>query len=161
MSYDVERYWFYKKKGRKIFLYQIRRGSRSAPDNQGRLDGGENEVIYPDESITNVLRVEYTAFIKPFVTLDPNSLATDDSETTWTNPTLTEATSPSETSHLNLNKMLSLAVVDYVRAMIAEREGNIKVKEYFMRQFYKKLSDNESNYKNVFVTTVNPVMSVR
>lgn len=56
-----------------------------------------------------------------------------------------EVTSPSETSHINLNRMLSLAIVDYLRAMFAERSGDLERKEYYMRMFYKKISDNESN----------------
>ena len=79
----------------------------------------------------------------PFVNEDPESSAQS---------SLTEDTSPSETSHLNLNRVLSLAVVDYVRAMIAERDGNIQAKEYFMRQFFSKLADNESNKNRIFVT---------
>ena len=56
-----------------------------------------------------------------------------------------EASSPSTSSHINLNKMLSLAVVDYVKAMISEQRGEIDKKEYFMKEFYGKLADNESN----------------
>ena len=56
-----------------------------------------------------------------------------------------EVTSPDSTSHINLNKMLSLAVVDYCKAMMAERNGEIDKKEYFMKEFYGKLADNESN----------------
>ena len=29
--------------------------------------------------------------------------------------------------------------------MFAERDGDIERKEYYMRSFYKKISDNESN----------------
>ena len=36
-----------------------------------------------------------------------------------------EDSNPSSSSHINLNKMLSLAVVDYCKAMIAERNGEI------------------------------------
>ena len=152
MSYDVERYWFYKKKGRKLHLHQVRAGSRTVPDSNGRLASSGTEVIYPGESIEDGLRIEYTAFSKPFVVEDPES--TVDSS-------LTEDTSPTESSHVNLNRMLSLACVDFLRAMIAERDGNLKTKEYFMRQFYKRLSDNASNLKHIFITTTNPVMSVR
>ena len=152
MSYDVERYWFYKKKGRKLHLHQIRSGSRAVPDTHGRMASSGTEVIYPGESITDGLRIEYTAFNKPFVVQDPEKTA---------DSSLTEDTTPSETSHVNLNRMLSLACVDFLRAMIAERDGNLKTKEYFMRQFYKRLSDNESNQKHIFVATTNPVMSVR
>ena len=54
-------------------------------------------------------------------------------------------TSPTTTSHINLNKMLSLAVVDYVKAMIHEGRGEIDKKEYYIKEFYSKLADNESN----------------
>ena len=47
--------------------------------------------------------------------------------------------------------MLSLAVVDYVKAQTAERDGNIEAKEYFMREFFNKLADNESNKNKAFV----------
>ena len=56
-----------------------------------------------------------------------------------------EDSSPSTSSHINLNKMLSLAVVDYVKAMISEQRGEIDKKEYFMKEYYGKLADNESN----------------
>ena len=49
------------------------------------------------------------------------------------------------TSSINLNKMLCLAVVDYVKAMIHEERGEIDKKEYYIKEFYSKLADNESN----------------
>ena len=54
-----------------------------------------------------------------------------------------------ETSHINLNKMLSLAAVDYVKSMIAELSGSVDLKEYYMKEFYSKLGDNESNKRNI------------
>ncbi len=57
-----------------------------------------------------------------------------------------------ETSHVNLNKMLSLAVVDYIKAMISEMSGSIELKEYYMKEFYSKLGDNESNKRNISMT---------
>ena len=54
-----------------------------------------------------------------------------------------------ETSHINLNKMLSLAVVDYVKSMMAELSGSVELKEYYMKEFYSKLGDNESNKRNI------------
>jgi len=63
-----------------------------------------------------------------------------------------EDSSPSATSHINLNKMLSLAVLDYCKAMLAEREGDMNKKEYFMKEFYSKLGDNESNKRHISVT---------
>ena len=56
-----------------------------------------------------------------------------------------EVTSPDSTSSINLNKMLCLAVVDYVKAMIHEEKGDIDKKEYYIKEFYSKLADNESN----------------
>ena len=64
-----------------------------------------------------------------------------------------EDASPSSSSHINLNKMLSLAVVDYCKAMIAERNGEIDKKEYFMKEFYSKLADNESNKRIISVAS--------
>ena len=64
-----------------------------------------------------------------------------------------EDTSPSSSSHINLNKMLSLAVVDYSKAMMAERNGEIDKKEYFMKEFYGKLADNESNKRIISVAS--------
>ena len=52
---------------------------------------------------------------------------------------------------MNLNRVLSLAAVEYLKAQFAERKGDIKAKEYFMNQFYNKLADNESNTNNVFI----------
>jgi hypothetical protein len=64
-----------------------------------------------------------------------------------------EVASPDSTSHINLNKMLSLAVVDYCKAMMAERNDEIDKKEYFMKEFYGKLADNESNKRIISVAS--------
>tara|TARA_R100001530_G_C4286331_1_gene146895 strand:+ start:244 stop:936 length:693 start_codon:yes stop_codon:yes gene_type:complete len=63
-----------------------------------------------------------------------------------------EDSSPSATSHVNLNKMLGLAVLDYCKAMLAEKNGEIDKKEYFMKEFFSRLGDNESNKRNISVT---------
>jgi len=63
-----------------------------------------------------------------------------------------EDSSPSETSHANLNRMLSLACVDYLKAMMADKRGDIQVKEYYMREFWKKVGDNESNKRKISMT---------
>ena len=63
-----------------------------------------------------------------------------------------EDSSPSETSHPNLNRMLSLACVDYLKAMMADKRGDIQVKEYYMREFWKKVGDNESNKRKISMT---------
>ena len=112
MSYDTDRTYAYIYSGKKIRLYKIVRSAGRIIDNQGRVTGGLlDDIIYPDESITNGLRIEFTKiFVEPFVVEDPE-----------TTSSLTEDTSPSESSHLNLNRVLSLAVVCYVKAQLAER----------------------------------------
>ena len=57
--------------------------------------------------------------------------------------------SADETSHMNLNRMLSLACVDYLKAMLADRDGDIERKEYYMREFWGKVGDNESNKRKI------------
>ena len=59
--------------------------------------------------------------------------------------------SPTELSHLNLNRTLSLAIVDYLKASFAEREGDLERKEYYMRHFNKKVSENESNKNKIYI----------
>ena len=143
MSYDTDRTYAYIYSGKKIRLYKIVRSAGRIIDNQGRVTGGLlDDIIYPDESITNGLRIEFTKIVEPFVVEDPE-----------TTSSLTEDTSPSESSHLNLNRVLSFAVVCYVKAQLAERMGNMQLKEYYMREFYKKVADNESNKNKVFMAS--------
>tara|TARA_Y100001951_G_scaffold86391_1_gene76748 strand:- start:675 stop:1130 length:456 start_codon:yes stop_codon:yes gene_type:complete len=143
MSYDTDRTYAYIFSGKKIRIYKIVRSAGRIIDNQGRVSGGkEDDITYPDENITNGLRIEFTKIIEPFVVEDPE-----------TTSSLTEDTSPDESSHVNLNRVLSLAVVCYVKAQLAERAGNMQLKEYYMREFYKKVSDNESNKNKVFMAS--------
>ena len=72
-----------------------------------------------------------------------------------------EDTDPDETSHINLNKMLSLAVVDYLKAMVAEQGGQMDLKEYYMKEFYGKLGDNESNKRKISMSFPAGVYAVR
>ena len=72
-----------------------------------------------------------------------------------------EDTDPDETSHINLNKMLSLAVVDYLKAMVAEQGGQMDLKEYYMKEFYSKLGDNESNKRKISMSFPAGVYAVR
>jgi hypothetical protein len=72
-----------------------------------------------------------------------------------------EVTSPTETAHINLNKMLSLAVVDYVKAMKADRNGELDKKEYYMKEFYSKLGDNESNIRKISMSFPSSPFAVR
>ena len=147
MSVDTSRTWFYELKGRKLHLWKhVRSASISTlggykirtPD-----DYSGPALIYPDEAINNGLRFEYSALAKVFTKQDP-------SETVESS--LTEETTPSEMSHVNLNRMLSLAVIDYLKGQMEENKGDIQKKEYYMREFWKKVGDNQSNKKRVNVT---------
>ena len=57
-----------------------------------------------------------------------------------------EVASPDETSHVNLNRMLSLAVVCYVMAQLAT---DPKEQGYYMNLFWRKVGDSESNKRQV------------
>ena len=35
--------------------------------------------------------------------------------------------------------------MDYIKAQLGEAAGKLDVKEYFMREFWKKVGDNDSN----------------
>ena len=62
-----------------------------------------------------------------------------------------EVTSPDETSHVNLNRTLTLAVIDYVKAMKADLVGEVELKEYYMKEFYRKIGDSQSNKYKVAI----------
>ena len=72
-----------------------------------------------------------------------------------------EVAAPISTSHINLNKMLSLAVLDYCKGMLSERNGEIDKKEYYMKEFFGKLGDNESNKRNISVSFPSGPFAVR
>ena len=219
MSYDTDRTYAYIFSGKKIRIYKIVRSAGRIIDNQGRVSGGkEDDITYPDENISDGLRVEYTRVSEPFVaesletttivasgitiafrdnggssdtitdtasgfnfadgdkirvqgstsndgdytlsgTANTGTLTvatgTFTAETAGERITITqipkEVTSPDTTSSINLNKMLCLAVVDYCKAMISERDGEIDKKEYYIKEFYSKLADNESNKRVISV----------
>ncbi len=144
MSYRTNKTFAYYHQGKVIEIYRITTGIDGVIDTLAGykmvVPGSSvtNGIAYPDETITNGIRVEYTALVKPFIQQDPESTAYS---------SLTEVTSPTELTHVNLNRILSLAIVDYVRAMMAERDGNLEQKEYYLRNFHKKVSDNNSNKK--------------
>ena len=144
MIYRTNKTFAYYHQGKVIEIYRITTGIDGVIDTLAGykmvVPGSSvtNGIAYPDETITNGIRVEYTALVKPFIQQDPESTAYS---------SLTEVTSPTELTHVNLNRILSLAIVDYVRAMMAERDGNLEQKEYYLRNFHKKVSDNNSNKK--------------
>lgn len=148
MSYQTNKSFAYYHQGKILEVYRITTGIDGVIDTIGGYkmivpsSSSTSGIAYPDETIVNGIRVEYTALVEPFVVENPESTA-------YTS--LTEVTSPTELSHLNLNRILSLAIVDYLRAMMAEREGNLEQKEYYMRHFYKKVSKNESNKNKIYI----------
>ena len=222
MSYDTNKTWLYRLEGRDIHLYQYVDGA-AIDTLAGYKIALPNEyygsrLIYPNEDITNGLRIEYTALNEPFVAealetttakisgttiafvdggggsdtiTDSGSgfvtagfeatdkiriigSASNDGDYQLTNAaagTLTMATalltaetasesvtiyqipkedsSPSESSHVNLSRMLSLACVDYVKAMLSDFDGELDKKEYYMREFWKKIGDSDSNKRMV------------
>tara|TARA_R100000687_G_scaffold32008_1_gene26471 strand:- start:86 stop:790 length:705 start_codon:yes stop_codon:yes gene_type:complete len=222
MSFDTNRTWFYQIAGRNIHLYQYVQTSNTDTIAGYRIrlpnDYYGNQLIYPNEDITNGLRIEYTALNEPFIAealedmqvfIDGTTIAfvdggggsdtitdsgsgfvtagfeatdkirvigsaSNDGDYQLTGAsagTLTMATalltaetasesvtiyqipkedsSPSETSHVNLNRMLSLACVDYVKAMASDLRGEIDKKEYYMKEFWKKIGDNDSNKRKI------------
>jgi len=215
MSYDTNKTFAYYHHGKVFHVYRISRSVARGIDTSGVIkEYGISNVLYPDETITNGIRIEYTALEDPFVIESPESsnirasgitfsfsgnvisdsaygftfasgdririqgstsndgfytltsvngvdgTITDSStsfviELAGASITITQVpkgvSSPTELTHLNLNRMLSLAIVDYVKASMAERDGNLEQKEYYMRQFSKKVSDNNSNKNKMYI----------
>ena len=52
-------------------------------------------------------------------------------------------------------------MVDYVKAMKAESIGDLTTKEYYIREFYSKLGDNESNKRKMAISFPAGVYAVR
>jgi hypothetical protein len=225
MSYDTHKNWVYEIHGRDIHLWQWveTAATDTIGDYRVKLPAEYfgKQLIYPDEDITDGLRVEYTSLSEPFVdeawesltsTISGTNIAfvdgggSSDTITTTAHSSLAfvasgfavgdkirvigsasndgdyvltavasdtltvatgsftaetasesitiyqipdEDTTPDETNHINLNRMLSLAVVDYIKAQIAESEGQVDLKQYYMREFWKKVGDNESNKRKI------------
>ena len=232
MSFDTNKTWFYQLLGRNIQLYQYVQTANTDTLAGFRIklpaDYYANQLIYPNEDITDGLRIEYTSLDEPFIaealedmqvfadgtgiSFDPGPAATisdtgdgfsdfaqgdkirvigsasndgdytlsssgtvDEDTLTITGTFTTEAagesvtiyqitledSSPSETSHVNLNRMLSLACVDYVKAMASDLKGEIDKKEYYMKEFWKKIGDNDSNKRKVAMLFPSGYYSVR
>lgn len=232
MSYNTNKSWLYRLEGRYIYLWQYIDGSTTTTLGGYRIQLPDErygkQLIYPDEDITDGLRIEYTSLSEPFVDEAWESLTASASGTgiafvdggggedtitdtasgfsgfatgdkirvigsasndgdylltgavagtlnvatgSFTAETASESitiyqipdedTTPDETNHLNLNRMLSLAVVDYLKAMLSEQQGNLEVKEYYMKQFWKKVGDNESNKRKISMTFPSSPYAIR
>ena len=66
-----------------------------------------------------------------------------------------------ESAHVNLNRLLCLAVIEYVKAQQKDLQGDIQSKEYYMKQFWKKIGDDQSNKRNISMTFPLSVYSVK
>ena len=151
MSYDTHKTWFYQVVGRNIELWQW--VETAATDTVGShkvklpSEYYGKQLIYPDESITNGLMFQGTAFIEPFVDNDPNELDSS------SNPTLTTVAMGADidSAHINLSRLMTLAVIDYVKSQLAEAAGQIDAKEYYMREFWKKIGDDQSNKRSFMI----------
>ena len=234
MSFDTNRTYRYQLNGRKLQLYQYVQSANTDTVAGYRiklpLDYYANQLIYPNEDITDGLRIEYTSVDEPFIAEALEDMqvfisgtgiafvdggggsdtitdtgtgfatagfgatdkirvigsASNDGDYQLTNAaagTLTMATalltaetagesvtiyqipkedsSPDETSHVNLNKMLSLACVDYLKAMMSDNIGDIEKKEYYMREFWKKVGDYDSNRRKITMSFPQGAYSVR
>ena len=216
MSYQTNRNWYYYLNGRDLQLYQLSNFGNVTVVAGKRVRLPEspygNYLVYPDEDITNGLRIEYTHLDDPFISEamedtnvkasgtdiefsatvltgagtndgfaigdrvriigsasnDGDYTSTNEDDNTLTFPSATftaetagesitvyqipkavTTTSADESSHVNLNRMLSLAVVDYLQAKVAELSGNLPLKDYHMRDFWKKVGDDQSNKRKI------------
>ena len=72
MSFDTQKNWWYELYGRYIHLWQWVESAATDTLGSYRIklpsEYYGKQLIYPDEDITNGLRVEYTALYEPFIT---------------------------------------------------------------------------------------------
>jgi|10_taG_2_1085330.scaffolds.fasta_scaffold42682_4 hypothetical protein len=115
------------------------------------VDRSSENLIYPNNAIDNGLMFEGTAYIEPFVNADPNELS-GGAQPTLSAPTGapggasgTVDNTDEEEWHINMSRMLSLAIVDYCKAMMSDLAAKLDMKEYYMREFWKKVGDERSN----------------
>ena len=73
-----------------------------------------------------------------------------------------ETTSPSVESgaHVNCTRLVALAIVDFIKSQVAERGGNIELKEYYMKEFWGKIADNKSNRSVSGIVVPRPTYAV-
>ena len=48
-----------------------------------------------------------------------------------------------------------------MKAKQLELQGDIQAKEYYMKEFWKKVADDQSNKRNISISTPIPTYSVR
>ena len=236
MSYRTDKTWVYSLFGRYIHIWQISDSASTDTIDGHRIklpsSSFKKQLIYPDEDISNGLRIEYTSSLEAFVSeaLEDTSGVASGTGFTFTSGTKKIATGSSgywatngfavgdkiriigsssndgdftiasltgtgnaditvsesittessgesitiyqipssvadasvdESSHVNLSRMLCMAVVDYVKAQIKEGQGDLQGKEYCMREFWKKVSDNESNKRRISINFPSSTFAVK
>jgi len=57
--------------------------------------------------------------------------------------------------------MLALSIVDYVKSQVGDSQGDVSRKEYYMREFWKKVGDNESNKRKTSMSFPTSPFAVR
>ena len=160
MSFDTHKTWTFGLYGKNVRLWQVASGSTIVELAGYKLrlpqDYIGKQLVYPTETITDGLLFTGTAFVEPFIDVDPNELDGND------NPDLTEDTTPSvsEGRHVNCTRMVALAIVDYIKSQIAESTGNVELKEYYMKEFWGKVSDNKSNRSVAGIIVPKPTYAV-
>tara|TARA_R100000655_G_scaffold13520_2_gene30535 strand:+ start:16405 stop:17505 length:1101 start_codon:yes stop_codon:yes gene_type:complete len=66
-----------------------------------------------------------------------------------------------EDDEVDVNRYQARAIVDFVKAKMAEDAGQIDMKEYYMKEFYKKMEKNESSKKRGIRTIVSGAHGIR
>lgn len=152
MSYETDKNFVYYISGRNIQLYQLNTGAGTSDLAGYKIKNVDSvsrkNIIYPNETIKESsgdggLMFEGTAFIDPFVSNEPNELSAG------AQPDLEAPDTVDEDAHVNLSRMLTLAVVDYIKAMVSDSQGDLQRKEYYMKEFWKKAGDDENNKRTV------------
>ena len=135
MSYDTHKNWVYSLYGKNIKLWQVATGETIVELSGYKMrlpaDFQGKQLVYPTETITDGLMYEGTA------------------------------PSAAEGRHVNCTRMNALAIVDFIKAQISEKNNNIEMKEYFMKEFWGKVADNKSNRIKFSVSMPSSPYSVR
>lgn len=94
-------------------------------------EDSNGEYVSPDDTISNGIKMEYTS-----------------------RPTAVDE----ESDSIDINEILALALVDYVKAKFAENEGDYKKKEYHLSEFKKKVYQYQNKIYggSRLVMTTNP-----
>lgn len=105
---------------------------------------------YNDGRYLAILQRQTDSVYDPYLSLNDDLFATpetDDSSAIYVRYTVTQTAPNSETDDDGLPLDLSLAVVHYIKARLAEENGDEGRQMINMKEFYKYLSRNQNNKK--------------